>query len=120
MPRPVLAVDAKGTVHLTYYQGDAVAWQVIDKAGHPTAERGHVEGLLAWSLVTAFARLDGGSRWYIERAGPENRTISSVRPHQLSVGPNLFDLSARSGSHCFWFSGQQFGQGNSSPVSGQV
>jgi len=41
-------------------RGGAVAWQVFDKDGKPTAERGRSDGVPTWSLVTAFARPDGG------------------------------------------------------------
>ncbi len=41
-------------------RGGALAWQVFDKDGHPTEEKGRAEGVPVWGLVTAFARPDGG------------------------------------------------------------
>jgi hypothetical protein len=63
---PVLATNTRGETLLAWSEGvewgrgGSVAWQAFDKAGNPTAERGRVEGLPAWSLVTAFTRTDGG------------------------------------------------------------
>jgi len=41
-------------------KGGRLAWQVYDKSGHATADRGQSDGVPAWSLVAAFARPDGG------------------------------------------------------------
>jgi hypothetical protein len=38
---------------------DAVAWQVYDAKGNPTAARGKVARVPTWSLVAVFARPDG-------------------------------------------------------------
>ena len=41
-------------------KGGSVAWQLFDKAGKPTHEHGHADGVPVWSLVSTFARADGG------------------------------------------------------------
>ena len=41
-------------------KGRPCAWQVYNKDGRPTQERGKVDGVPVWSLVAAFARPDGG------------------------------------------------------------
>jgi hypothetical protein len=41
-------------------RGGAVAWQVFDRGGRPTAERGRRDGVPVWSLAAVFARPDGG------------------------------------------------------------
>jgi hypothetical protein len=45
---------------MAWDQGGAVAWQVYDKDGRPTARRGRARGVPVWSLVAVFARPDGG------------------------------------------------------------
>jgi hypothetical protein len=63
---PVVAVNAAGetvlawTEGMAWDQGGSVAWQVYDKDGRPTAERGRARGVPVWSLVAVFARPDGG------------------------------------------------------------
>jgi hypothetical protein len=63
---PVVAVNARGETLLAWTEGmgwnrgGSLAWQVYDTDGNPTAERGHADGVPTWSLVTAFARPDGG------------------------------------------------------------
>jgi hypothetical protein len=63
---PVLAVNTDGetllawTEGMAWNQGGALAWQVYDKDGRPTAEHGRARGVPVWSLVAAFARPDGG------------------------------------------------------------
>jgi hypothetical protein len=63
---PTLAVNARGEVLLAWSEGvqwgrgGTVAWQVFDKEGNPTAERGRNDGVPTWSLVTAFVRPGGG------------------------------------------------------------
>jgi len=63
---PALAANARGEVLLAWSEGvqwgrgGAVVWQVFDKEGNPTAERGRSDGVPTWSLVTAFVRPDGG------------------------------------------------------------
>jgi hypothetical protein len=63
---PVVAADAQGRTLLAWTEGmgwnrgGGVAWQVFDKDGKPTAERGRTDGVPTWSLVAAFARPDGG------------------------------------------------------------
>jgi hypothetical protein len=63
---PVLASNARGETILAWTEGTgwnrggAVAWQVFDREGKPTAERGRRPGVPVWSLVAVFARPDGG------------------------------------------------------------
>jgi hypothetical protein len=64
---PAVAVNARGETILVWTEGTgwnkggALAWQVFDSAGRPTAERGRVEGgIPAWGLATVYARPDGG------------------------------------------------------------
>jgi RNA polymerase sigma factor (sigma-70 family) len=62
---PAVAVNAKGQTILVWTdgmgwnKGGSLAWQVYDKAGKPTAERGHASGVPVWSLVAVFVRPDG-------------------------------------------------------------
>jgi hypothetical protein len=61
----VVAVNAAGetllawTEGMGWNQGGTLAWQVYDKDGRPTAERGRARGVPVWSLVAVFARPDG-------------------------------------------------------------
>ncbi|MDQ3813673.1 MAG: glycoside hydrolase [Armatimonadota bacterium] len=64
---PVLAANANGdfilvwTEGMGWSRGGAVAWQVFDKSGQPIpGTNGRKDGVPAWSLVSAFARPDGG------------------------------------------------------------
>lgn len=63
---PVVAANARGETILVWTEGmgwnrgGAVAWQVFDKEGQPTAEKGRAPGVPTWSLVTVFPRPDGG------------------------------------------------------------
>jgi hypothetical protein len=63
---PALAANPRGEVLLAWTEGvqwgkgGTVLWQVFDKDGKPTSERGRADGLPAWSLVAAFVRPDGG------------------------------------------------------------
>ncbi len=63
---PAVAVNDRGETLLAWTEGmgwnrgGAVAWQVYDKDGKPTAAQGRAEGVPVWSLVAAFARPDGG------------------------------------------------------------
>lgn len=63
---PVTADNAAGetilvwTEGMAWNQGGSVIWQVYDRAGRPTAERGRADGVPTWSLVAAWARADGG------------------------------------------------------------
>jgi hypothetical protein len=60
-----VAVNDKGEMLLAWTEGmgwnrgGSVAWQVYDREGSPTAERGHAAGVPVWSLVAAFVRPDG-------------------------------------------------------------
>jgi hypothetical protein len=63
---PALAVNAAGQALLVWSEGTgwqrggALVWQVFDKGGKPTAEKGRVEsGIPTWSLPTVVARKDG-------------------------------------------------------------
>jgi len=63
---PVMAGDTRGQTILVWTEGmgwdrgGAVAWQVYDKHGQPTAEKGRADGVPTWSLVAVFPRKDGG------------------------------------------------------------
>ena len=63
---PAVAVNTRGETILVWTEGmgwargGAVAWQVFDRDGKPTADRGRADGVPAWSLVAVFARPDGG------------------------------------------------------------
>jgi hypothetical protein len=63
---PVVAGNARGETILVWTEGmgwnkgGSLAWQVFDKAGKPTAEKGRADGVPTWSLVAVFARADGG------------------------------------------------------------
>jgi hypothetical protein len=57
---PALAFNARGEMILAWTEGTAwerggsLAWQVYDKAGKPTAEKGRVErGIPVWGLPAA-------------------------------------------------------------------
>jgi hypothetical protein len=63
---PVLAVNAEGktlfawTEGTGWQQGGSLLWQLLDKSGKPTSERGKVErGIPVWGLPTAVAHPDG-------------------------------------------------------------
>ena len=63
---PAVAGNARGEVlfawteGMAWQRGGSVVWQIFDKDGKPTAERGRRVGVPAWSLVAAYARPDGG------------------------------------------------------------
>lgn len=62
---PVVVPNANGETLLAWAEGmgwergGALAWQVYDKDGRPTAVKGRAEGVPVWSLPTAVARPDG-------------------------------------------------------------
>ena len=62
---PRLATNTKGDVLFVWTEGTAwsrggsLAWQVFDASGRPTAEKGTVPGIPAWSFATPIARPDG-------------------------------------------------------------
>jgi len=57
--------NARGDVLLAWAEGTGwnkggnLAWQLFDKDGNPSSERGRAEGVPAWSLVAALAKPDG-------------------------------------------------------------
>jgi hypothetical protein len=63
---PVVASNARKETILVWTEGTgwerggAVAWQVFDRDGKPTARRGRTDGVPVWSLAAVFARPDGG------------------------------------------------------------
>jgi hypothetical protein len=63
---PVVAGNSQGETILVWTEGMAwnksgsLAWQVFDKNGKPTAEKGRADGVPTWSLVAVFTRPDGG------------------------------------------------------------
>ncbi len=63
---PAIAVNAEGKTVLVWTEGmgwnkgGSLAWQVFDKGGTPTGEKGRADGMPTWSLVAVFARPDGG------------------------------------------------------------
>ena len=62
---PVVVANAKGdtlfvwTEGTGWAKGGAVAWQLYDKDGNATSEKGRADGVPVWSLATAFAKADG-------------------------------------------------------------
>jgi len=62
---PAVAANARGEALLAWTEGmgwnrgGALAWQVYDRDGKPTAGQGHAAGVPTWSLVAAFPRPDG-------------------------------------------------------------
>jgi hypothetical protein len=63
---PALAVNGRGEVLLAWTEGTgwqrggALAWQVYDRSGRPTAARGRIPGAIPmWGLPTAVAERDG-------------------------------------------------------------
>jgi len=62
---PVMAETKSETIlvwteGMGWQMGGNVAWQVFDKDGKPTAEKGESRGVPEWSLVAVFPRSDGG------------------------------------------------------------
>lgn len=63
---PVIAANTRGDVivvwteGMAWSKGGAVAWQVYDRSGAPTADRGRAAGVPAWSLVAVQPRADNG------------------------------------------------------------
>ncbi|HJZ54787.1 MAG TPA: hypothetical protein VKE74_07500 [Gemmataceae bacterium] len=88
---PAVAGNAQGETILVWTEGmgwnrgGAVAWQVFDKDGKPTAEGGRSDGVPTWSLVTVFARPDGG--FVI--------VYSSVRPPDSTSMPSVDEVSGQ-------------------------
>lgn len=62
---PIAVGNERGDVLLAWTEGTgwqkggAVAWQLYDKDGNPS-EKGRTDGVPVWSLVSAFAKQDGG------------------------------------------------------------
>jgi hypothetical protein len=63
---PVVASNKQGQILLAWTEGmgwergGSVAWQIFDKDGRPTAEKGRAAGVPVWSLIAGFSRSDGG------------------------------------------------------------
>ena len=63
---PVAVGNAQGEVLLAWTEGTgwqkggAVAWQLFDAKGQPTAEKGRADGVPVWGLVAAVPQADGG------------------------------------------------------------
>jgi hypothetical protein len=63
---PAVAANANGdtlfvwTEGTGWAKGGAVAWQLYDKDGNATSERGRADGVPVWGLATTFAKSDGG------------------------------------------------------------
>jgi hypothetical protein len=63
---PVVAGNKQGetilvwTEGMAWNKGGSLTWQVFDKEGKPTAEKGSARGVPTWSLVAVFTRPDGG------------------------------------------------------------
>ncbi len=63
---PVVASNKQGQILLVWTEGmgwergGSVAWQIFNKDGRPTDEKGRAAGVPVWSLVAAIARGDGG------------------------------------------------------------
>jgi hypothetical protein len=68
---PTLAVNRKGEVLLAWTEGTGwerggdLAWQVFDKTGKPTSDKGRIANAIpVWGLPSAVASPDGGFRVY--------------------------------------------------------
>jgi hypothetical protein len=63
---PVVAGNRAGETILVWTEGmgwnrgGSLVWQVFDKAGKPTEDKGQVGGVPVWSLAAVFPRLNGG------------------------------------------------------------
>ena len=63
---PVIARNSRGETLLAWTEGTgwnrggAVAWQLFDKDGKPTAQHGRADGVPAWGSVAIAGRQDGG------------------------------------------------------------
>ncbi len=47
------------TEKMGWQRGGSLAWQIFDKQGRPTSEKGQAEGVPMWSLVTVYASPNG-------------------------------------------------------------
>ena len=62
---PALAINTRGETLLVWTEGmgwkkgGSLAWQVFDRAGQPTTEKGTAEGVPVWGLPTAVALPNG-------------------------------------------------------------
>lgn len=62
---PVIVANGKGqalfawTEGTGWNQGGSLSWQVYAIDGTPAGERGHADGVPAWSLLSAYSRPDG-------------------------------------------------------------
>jgi hypothetical protein len=62
---PVVAENAAGETLLAWVEGASwnkggtLGWQMYDRGGHPTSERGSAPGVPAFSFAAVLARADG-------------------------------------------------------------
>jgi len=62
---PVVAANSKGEILMAWTEGTAwqkggaLGWQLFDKHGKATAEKGRADGVPVWSLPAAYAQPDG-------------------------------------------------------------
>lgn len=62
---PVVAANSSGETILVWTEGTgwkkggSLAWQVFDRKGNPTGEKGSADGVPVWSLAAVFAQPDG-------------------------------------------------------------
>lgn len=62
---PAIAINSKGETILVWTEGTgwkkggSLAWQVFDRDGKPTAEKGSAPGVSVWGLATVVAEADG-------------------------------------------------------------
>ncbi|HLX64701.1 MAG TPA: sialidase family protein [Planctomycetota bacterium] len=63
---PAIAENAAGETLLVWTEGmgwdrgGSLSWQLYDKSNKPTLQKGSTVGVPKWSILTAFARADGG------------------------------------------------------------
>jgi hypothetical protein len=87
---PAVAGNAQGETILVWTEGTgwqkggSLAWQVFDRAGHPTALSGFKKDAIpVWSLATVVARPDGGFTIITSRLSDEPKTASQPRRDRM-------------------------------------